>query len=162
MLRKILRKSPKTVGFHTLTNRKLAGFYLVSVWILFSFYQIPRGFWLDSGKIQDYSPRFYRIPGKTRLGIPPSFGRILVDSWHKKCSFYASSRTTNSALLYRPSSEKVEFSTKQIITFISDIYRVGSKEWPPYSAGKSAFFEVYLTLWDIITPNKPILVKNEL
>ena len=40
--------------------------------------------------------------------------------------------------------------------------RVGFKEWPPYSAGKSAFFEVYHTLWDIITPNKPILVKNEL
>ena len=42
------------------------------------------------------------------------------------------------------------------------IYRVTFKEWPPYSAGKCAFFEVYHTLWDIITPNKPILVKNEL
>ena len=41
-------------------------------------------------------------------------------------------------------------------------YRVTFKEWPPYSAGKCAFFEVYHTLWDIITPNKPILVKNEL
>ena len=41
-------------------------------------------------------------------------------------------------------------------------YRVTFKEWPPYSAGKCAFFEVYHTLWDIITPKKPILLKNEL
>ena len=42
------------------------------------------------------------------------------------------------------------------------LYRVAFKEWPPYSAGKCAFFEVYHTLLDIITPNNPILVKNEL
>ena len=36
------------------------------------------------------------------------------------------------------------------------IYRVGSKEWPPYCAGKSEFFEVYHTLVDIIILNKPI------
>ena len=42
------------------------------------------------------------------------------------------------------------------------LYRVGFKEWTPYSAGKSAFFEVCNTSWDIITPNKPILVKIEL
>ena len=41
-------------------------------------------------------------------------------------------------------------------------YRIGFKEWTPYNAGKSAFFEVYHTLWDIITPNKPILVKTRL
>ena len=35
-------------------------------------------------------------------------------------------------------------------------YRVGFKEWPPNSAGKGVFFEVYHTLPDIITPNKPI------
>ena len=40
-------------------------------------------------------------------------------------------------------------------------YRVAFKEWPPYSAGKCAFFEVYHTLWDIITPKKPIFVKNQ-
>ena len=43
-----------------------------------------------------------------------------------------------------------------------DKYRVAFKEWPPYSAEKYAFFEVYHTLWDIMTLNKPILVKNEL
>ena len=32
----------------------------------------------------------------------------------------------------------------------------------PHSAGKSVFSEVYHTFWDFITPNKPILVKNEL
>ena len=42
------------------------------------------------------------------------------------------------------------------------VYRVTFKEWPPYSTGKCAFFEVSHTLWDIITPNKPILVKTEL
>ena len=26
------------------------------------------------------------------------------------------------------------------------LYRVGFKDWPPYSAGESAFFEVYHTL----------------
>ena len=45
---------------------------------------------MNSEKTYVYRLSFQRIRGKNRLGIPPSFGRILGDSWHKKCSFYAS------------------------------------------------------------------------
>ena len=58
---------------------------------------------------------------------------------------------------------KIVWGMVIFVEFHSDpSYRVTFKEWPPYSEGKCVFFEVYHTLWDIITPNKPILVKNEL
>ena len=38
-------------------------------------------------------------------------------------------------------------------------YRVGFKEWTPYSIRITAFYEFYHTLWDIISPNKHIVVN---
>ena len=41
-------------------------------------------------------------------------------------------------------------------------YRAGTKEWPLNSTRTRVLFEFYHILWDIITLNKPILVKIKL
>ena len=40
------------------------------------------------------------------------------------------------------------------------MYRVGFKEWNPYSIKRGKFFEFYHTLWDIISPNKSCSILN--
>ena len=45
---------------------------------------------------------------------------------------------------------------------ISLFYRVGTKDWPPYSIKISTFFEFCQTLWHIIISKKHILVKTRL
>ena len=39
---------------------------------------------------------------------------------------------------------------------------MGTKVWPPYSVRTRVFFDFYITLWGIISPNKLILVKIRL
>ena len=49
--------------------------------------------------------------------------------------------------------------TGNVKAVIRVLYRVGTKEWPTYNTKIREFFDFYHTLWDIITPNKPILDK---